>query len=101
MSTPAPALTLDIATDKTVYSPGETMTVTLNAYAPVTNTVTASAQDPASGTTVQAQATVQVNVPDATAVFGIEDTFGDSFTVQSNAGGTGVYTAVITPPAAS
>ena len=99
MSTPAPALTLDIATDKTVYDAGDTITVTLKAYAPVTNTVTASATDPTSGTTVQAEATVQVNVPDTAATFGISDTFGDSFATQSNAGGTAVFTATVTPPA--
>lgn len=101
MTTPAPALTVDISTDKAVYSPGDEMTVTVEAFAPVALTVTASATDPASGTTVQAEASVQVNVPDAAATFGISDTFGDTFATQSNAGGTAVFTSVVTPPAAA
>ncbi|MGH3203864.1 MAG: hypothetical protein ACRDP5_17695 [Streptosporangiaceae bacterium] len=108
MTTPATPVTvapaLSIATDKAVYNTGDPITVTA-AYSdqttqPVTLTVTASATDP-SGTTVEATATATVNTQAQQPMqIGISDSFGDSFTQQSNAAGSAVFTATIgTPPA--
>lgn len=99
MSTPAGTLTLHISTDKEAYEPGDTITVTLKAFAPAQLTVTGSATA-ADGTAVSAEATVQVNVLDPAAQLGISDSFNDSFSIVSNSGGVGVFSAVITPPAA-
>jgi hypothetical protein len=106
MTTPAPVTpTLSLATDKATYSVGDPITVTAtysdSTVAPVQLSITASATDPA-GNTVNAEVSVTVNTAEQQAMtIGITDSFGDQYTVVSNAAGVAVLSSVIgTPPAA-
>jgi hypothetical protein len=107
MSTPAPVTpTLSIATDKTVYNVGDVLTLTADysdsTSAPVTLSITASASD-AAGNTVNAEVSVTVNTAEQEPMtIGVTDSFGDQYSVVSNAAGVAVLTATVgTPPAAA
>jgi hypothetical protein len=106
MTTPAPVTpTLAITADKAVYNVGDVLTLTAkysdSSVAPIQLNITASASD-AAGNTVNAEVSVTVNTAEQQAMtIGVTDSFGDSYAVQSNAGGTAVLTTTIgTPPAA-
>jgi hypothetical protein len=106
MSTPAPAVTptLAISADKAVYAVGDPIVITAkysdSSVAPVQMNITASASD-AAGNTVNAEISVTVNTAQQQPMtIGITDSFGGSYTVQSNAAGVAVLDGVIgTPPA--
>jgi hypothetical protein len=107
MTTPAPVTpTLAITTDKPVYNVGDLLTLTATysdaSVAAVTLKVTASATD-AAGNTVNAEVDVQVNTSEQQPMtIGVSDSFNDSYTQVSNAGGVAVLTTTIgTPPAPS
>ena len=107
MSTPAPVTpTQSLATDKTVYNVGDELTLTADysdaSVNPVTLTITASATD-ASGNTVGATATVTVNTSEQEAMtIGASDSFGDTYSIVSNAAGVAVLTTTVgTPPASA
>lgn len=106
MTTPAPVTpTLSITTDKTAYNVGDTITLTA-AYsdasvAAVSMRITASATD-AAGNTVNAEIDVTVNTQAQQPMqLGVSDSFGGTWSLVSNEGGTAVLTSVIpAPPAA-
>lgn len=102
--TPAPADTVTVTTDKTSYNSGDPIQVTVEYTDPAnpgtTLTVTATVTN-SDGSTSTGTAEVQVGavaaVPLAVAV---TDSFGDTYTQQSNEAGTAVFTATVgTPPA--
>lgn len=106
MTTPAPVTpTLSISADKAVYNVGDPITVTADysdsSVAPVQMNITASATD-AAGNTVNAEISVTVNTAEQQPMtVGISDSFGDVYSIVSNASGVAVLSSVIgTPPAA-
>lgn len=105
MSTPAPVTpTLSIAADQQTYNVGDTLTLTAQysdaSVSPLTLSITASATDP-QGNTVTAETSVTVNTTEQQPMtLGASDSFGDQYSIVSNAAGVAVMTAVIsTPPA--
>lgn len=107
MTTPVPSVTptLSIATDKSTYAVGDTLTLDATysdaSVAPMTLTITASATD-AAGNTVTAETTATVNTQTQQPMqIGVSDSFGDSYVVVSNAAGKATLTTTIqAPPAA-
>lgn len=107
MTTPAPVTpTLSVSADKSVYNVGDVLTLTADysdsSTSPVTLSITASASD-AAGNTVNAEVSVTVNTAEQQAMtIGASDSFGDSYSIVSNAGGVAVLTTTIaSPPAAA
>ncbi len=105
MSTPvAVTPTLSISADKAVYNVNDPIEITADysdsSVAPMTLTVNASATD-AQGNTVTASTSVTVNTAEQQPMtIGITDSFGDTYSIVSNAAGVAVLTSVIgTPPA--
>ena len=101
MTTPAPAsnLVLDLTLDKAVYVPGETVTATATLTQLDPFTVTGSGAT-ADGTTATATATASIeSVPSGPVSFGISDSLGGTWSQQSAAGNTGVFTETL--PAAA
>jgi hypothetical protein len=103
LTTPAPAA-VTVSTDKAAYNVGDPIQVTVEYQDPsnpgVTLTLTATVTN-TDGTT--AQGTTQVSVGSAPATplqVAVTDSFGDSYTQQSNEPGTAVFTGTVgTPPA--
>jgi len=105
MSTPvAVTPTLSISADKAVYNVGDVLTLTADysdsSVAPMTLTVTAQATDP-QGNTVTAETSVTVNTAEQQPMqLAASDSFGDAYSIVSNAAGVAVLTATIgSPPA--
>jgi len=105
MSTPvAVTPTLSISADKAVYNVGDVLTLTADysdsSVAPMTLTVTAQATDP-QGNTVSAETSVTVNTAEQQPMqLAASDSFGDAYSIVSNAAGVAVLTATIgSPPA--
>ena len=91
MTTPAPALALNVAADKASYRPGEEMVITVEAVAPVSNKVTVSGSQ--GGITVNGEIEVTVNMPAEGVSFGVSDTLGSSFTQEPGSTGAVVFKA--------
>lgn len=104
MSTPAaPGIALNLTANKDAFHPGEELAVTVATLQPVTNTITVSATDPASGVTVNGTLDVTVHVPGAPAgglQLGISDSLGDQFTQEAGDNGAVVFKTTIAPPPA-
>lgn len=93
-----------VTTDKSSYQPGDTIQVTVEYQDPdnpgttltITGTVTQN-----DGSTVTGETTVQVGGSAAVALpVSVTDSFGASYTEQSNDAGTAVFTGTVgTPPA--
>ncbi len=104
MTTPT-GPTLTLATDKDVYNPGDTLTLTAT-YSDGTSeqvelTINGTATD-TSGGSATASISVQVNVSESQSMdVEATDSFGDTYAVTSNDGkGTAVLTTTVgTPPA--
>lgn len=100
--TPAPPVT--VTTDKTAYSVGEPIQVTVEYPDPSnpgkTLTVIATVTNP-DGTTATGTAQAQVGgTPAQPLKVDVTDSFGGTYTQQSNEGGTAVLTGTVnTPPA--
>lgn len=98
MTTPAaPAVT--VSTDKTAYNSGDPITVTVEypdaGSAGTTLTVTAVVTN-SDGTTATGTAEVQVGAVAAVALpVSVTDSFGSSYTQQSNEPGTAVFTGTV------
>ena len=105
MTTPPAAPTLSLTADKTVYNPGDTLTLTA-AYddgtaSQVALTITATAADTA-GNSVSATTTVSVNetTPGPMTVTAT-DSFNDVYTLVSNDNvSAAILTTTVTPPPA-
>lgn len=103
MTTPTPTAPV-VTTDKTTYSPGDPITVTVEYSDPsnpgVTLTVTATVTNP-DGTTTTGTADVTVGGSVANPLpVSVTDSFGDSYTQVSNEAGTAVFSSTVgTPPA--
>lgn len=105
MTTPAaPSGTVTVSTDKQSYAPGDPIQVTVEYTDPdnpgTTLTVTAVVTNP-DGSTAQGTASVQVGAtPAAPLNVSVSDSFGGTYTQQSNDPGTAVFTGTVgTPPA--
>lgn len=105
MTTPAPVTpTLSISADKATYAVGDVLTLTADysdaSVNAMTLSITASATDSA-GNTVTAETSVTVNTSEQQVMsIGVSDSFSDTYSVVSNAGGIAVLTTTIgTPPA--
>lgn len=98
MTTPA-ASAVTVTTDKMTYNVGDPITVTVE-YADPSNpgttlTVTATVTN-ADGTTAQGTASVQVGTVAASPLpVSVTDSFGGSYTQQSNEAGTAVFSGVV------
>lgn len=102
MTTPAAPVT--VSTDKSAYNVGDPIQITVE-YADASNpgktlTVTAVVTQ-ADGTTATGTASVTVGAVAAQPLqVAVSDSFGGSYTQQSNEAGTAVFTGVVvTPPA--
>ena len=99
VTTPAPNLVLSLTLDKDVYAPGETVTATavLTQLDPFTVTGSGTTAD---GSTATGTATASVeSVPSGAVSFGISDSLNGTWSQQSVAGNTGVFTETL--PAAA
>lgn len=104
MTTPAAPIALNLSASQDALKPGDELAVTVEALHAVTNTITVSATDPASGVTVNGSLDVTVHVPaqgSQSLQFGVSDSLGDQFTQETGADGQVVFkTTVGSPPAA-
>jgi hypothetical protein len=103
-STGTSSSSVTVSTDKTSYQPGDTIQVTVEYQDPAnpgtTLTVTATVTNN-DGTTVEGTTEVQVGGAAAEPLpVSVSDSFGGTYTQQSNDAGTAVFTGSVgTPPA--
>lgn len=101
MSTPTPPVT--VTTDQSAYNVGDPITVTVEYTDPAnpgtTLTITASVTN-SDGSASTGEISVQVGASAAQPLpVSVTDSFGGSYTQQSNAAGTAVFTGTVaTPP---
>jgi hypothetical protein len=95
MTTPAPVPVLKVTADRAEYKPGDEVAVTLEMTVPTPVRVAASGTLP-DGTVVAGETHVTVHVPVRDEVqFGMSDSMGGAWAVQSSAAGHAVVTSVI------
>jgi hypothetical protein len=100
MTTPVPDLVLTLTLDKDAYQPGDELAVTVQATRVVTDKITVSATDPATGATATGEVDVPVHVQAAGLQFGVSGGFGEQFTQESGDGGQVVFKTTVGSPAA-